>query len=94
MGDLRSHGASGFGSSQEPTQPMRYGSAEWKAKVLDGHAAIEWVIKIADEDDADAIWFLRCVKDGSVVKDLEWSEYRYWATGAHEPDTETEESSP
>jgi hypothetical protein len=69
---------------------MQHGDDSWRSKVLDGRTAIKWALKIADEDDRDAIWFLRCVNDDSVLKDPEWSEYRYWATGVHEPDNETE----
>lgn len=69
---------------------MQFGSEEWRKKILDGRVAIKWALKLADEDFDDAIWFLRCVDDDSVAKDLEWSEYRYWATGVHEPDDVTE----
>lgn len=63
---------------------MKYGSDEWRAKVLDPVVALEWAMT-QEEDDHDAMVFLRAFHDGSVFAAAEWGEYRYWATGVHEP---------
>jgi hypothetical protein len=64
---------------------MKHGDEAWRAKVLDPVTALKWAMT-QEEDDHDAMAFLRAFHDGSVFAAEEWSEYRYWATGIHEPD--------
>lgn len=64
---------------------MQYGSDAWRAKVLDPVAALKWAME-QEDDDFEAMSFLRSFHSGDIFGD-EWGEYRYWATGVHEPTT-------
>ena len=66
---------------------MKHGSAEWKAKVKDPQTAMRWADKLEREDGEDAASYFREAFNEGAVFGAEHSEYRYWATGVHEPDT-------
>ncbi len=64
---------------------MKYRSAEWKAKVLDPQVAMRWADKLqASEGDDEADAFRQAFNEKAIFGD-EHGEYRYWATGVHEP---------
>lgn len=65
---------------------IAFQSAEWRAKILDPMTAIRWTLKIGEDDEmSDAVWFLRRWNEGAVFGAID-GEYRYWATGTHEPE--------
>jgi hypothetical protein len=72
-------------------EEMAYGDDAWRAKILDPVTALKWAME-QEDDDHDAMAFLRAFHDGSVYAADEWSEYRYWATGVHEPDLQNSTS--
>jgi hypothetical protein len=70
---------------------MQYWSAEWKAKVLDPQTAMRWADQLErEEGDGEADYFRQAFNEKAVFGDG-FSEYRYWATGVHEPVTNDEE---
>jgi hypothetical protein len=70
---------------------MQYRSPEWKAKVLDPQTAMRWADKLErDDGEETADWFRRDFNEKAVFGE-EHGEYRYWATGVHEPVIPTEE---
>lgn len=64
---------------------MKFRSDEWKAKVLDPQTAMRWAdkLEVADGED-EATAFRQAFNDKAIFGD-EHGEYRYWATGVHEP---------
>lgn len=64
---------------------LTHKSDAWRARILDPVIALKWAMT-QEEDDSAAMDFLRAFHDGSVFASPEWGEYRYWATGTHEPD--------
>lgn len=52
----------------------------------DAETAIKWVLQEYRDSPHMFEAFLDAWTDGSVATELEWSEYRYWMTGVHEPD--------
>lgn len=70
---------------------MQYRSAEWKAKVLDPQAAMRWADQLEREDGEEAADDFRRAFNEKAIFGVEHSEYRYWATGVHEPDLPIED---
>lgn len=69
---------------------MKYRSTEWKAAILDPQTAMRWADQLEREEGADtADAFRQDFNDKAVFGD-EHGEYRYWATGVHEPETISE----
>lgn len=64
---------------------MKYWSAEWKAKILDPKTAKRWANKLKRDEGEDAANNFRRDFAGRAIFGDEHSEYRYWATGVHEP---------
>lgn len=65
---------------------MQYRSAEWKAKILDPQTAMRWADKLERlGEEEEATDFRRAFNEKAIFGD-EHGEYRYWATGVHEPD--------
>lgn len=66
---------------------MKYWSDEWKAKVLDPQIAMRWADQLErDEGEDEATDFRRAFNERAIFG-AEHGEYRYWATGVHEPET-------
>lgn len=70
---------------------MQYRSAEWRAKVLDPQTAMRWADKLERDDGEETADDFRRAFNEKAVFGEEWGEYRYWATGAHEPVHPTQE---
>lgn len=69
---------------------MQYRSAEWKAMILDPQSAMRWADKMEREEGEEvASDFRRAFNEGAIFGD-EHGEYRYWATGVHEPASQIE----
>lgn len=66
---------------------MKYGSAEWKAKVIDPQTAMRWADQLDRDDGEDAANDFRRDFNERAIFGVAHSEYRYWATGVHEPET-------